>query len=183
VVKWGNDQINRLDDIARETQREENQKREAERQRLADIPILNVIAGRWDDKGNTVLTASHGSKTRHANITEVTFTIIDQRQLSIIRRFDPPPRDDGGWGAPHHVDDVFFRKGTWRGSDAYCFSAKVGLHLPPGPAGDLRLAIIDPKLAGQVFTGELEILYSTGEPGILTHASVPRVTIKARAKQ
>jgi hypothetical protein len=149
----------------------------------AAIPRLQFLSGRFDEKGNSVLTAQNSSQTRHAAIDEVRFTITDAPQLQRLRRVYPPPRDDGGVGAANNVDNVFFRQGAWRGRDAYCYAARVGLNVPPGPPTDLALAIIDPKLAGGTFSGELEIFYSKGEPGIRTHASVPKVTIKARAKE
>jgi hypothetical protein len=188
AIAWGVSQVRTENAEHREVQRDQReayyqamqQQQEAAAKR-AEIPELRPIGGRYDEQGYTLITLQHGSKTHPANITSAMYTISDPKSLDYIRRVHPPKPSPGGHGAMNHVDDVFFREGFWAG-DNYCYMTNVSLNIPPGPASDLRLAIIDPKMAGAEFSGHLDVYYSSGNREIRTELPVGTVVIKVRAK-
>lgn len=129
------------------------------RAEAAERPILRVQSSRFEN-GYSLITVAHSSRTRHANVHGAVFRISDPQQLRRIRSIVPevyPP----GYGAANPRDDVFFKKGAWVGGE-FVFGANLGLNIPPGPASDIRLAILDPRFAGMALSGELEIDYSAG---------------------
>lgn len=131
----------------------------ARQQREMEQPKLDCIASRWAGS-DSVLSFVNRSPNRYANISTITYTITDLACLDRLAKVFPRPHS-GGIGAANHVDKVVFRKGTWAG-DAFMFCADVGLNVPPGPATDLQLAIVNPQLAGFQFIGDLDVSYDAG---------------------
>lgn len=111
----------------------------------AEKPILRVQSSRFEN-GYSLITVAHSSRNRHANVHGAVFRISDPQQLRRIRSLVPevyPP----GYGAANPRDDVFFKKGAWVGGE-FVFGANLGINIPPGPASDIRLAILDSRFAG-----------------------------------
>jgi len=146
-------------------------------------PRIEFLSNR-DQGGYQFITLKNTSPTTFANITAVSYKITDHDSLARIANIHPAPptvklrRGEKPPPCPcgPPADDVFFRTGCWCG-EAYVYTAKVSLHLPrAGQGSDLKLAIIDRSLTGQMI-GELRITYdgdkATGAPYVLRNVSVP----------
>lgn len=187
----GNDQARQeqqhVADLAREDQKVAQQRQleainRAEQQREEE-PRLECIKRRLQTPGkpsDSLLTFVNRAKgTRHANISRVTFTITEPENLERLAKVFPRPRKDPGVGVANHVDPVFFREGVWAGRDAFVFCVELSLHISPVEGSDLQLAIVNPKLGGQQFVGDLDVSYDSGGE-YTSHCDVTHVTIYGR---
>lgn len=172
-LQWRSGEAQREQDLELERARVEAEAARQKRQDVAEIPRLEFVASRWDQKDALLSFVNRSTTNQHANISRVTFTIIDPDCLDRLAKVFPRPRTDPGVGASNHADNVFFREGVWLGPNYFEFCANVGLNVPPGPASELRLAIVNPKLAGQQFKGELKVDYDAN--GIGHRCIVPAV--------
>jgi len=167
--------------LAWEEQQRQQQAAWAEQQRqqqeAAERPILKYLSYR-EENGYYLLSLAHDSKTRTANIEQAVFRITAESELDRIRRVVAEKYSGGGFQAANPCDDVFFREGKWVAGH-FVFGAKLSCNIPPGPANDLRLAILDPRFAGYQFVGELEVHYSAGTE-YTPPLHLQNVTIKGR---
>jgi hypothetical protein len=151
----------------------------AQQREREQAPDLQAISSRWED-GYAIITVKNPSPTRPANVIEATFTITDKKILSEIAKVYPPPPDTGV-GAKNHVDDLFFKEGVWAGS-SFVYAVRLGLNVEPGgKATDLRLAVLDKRLAHVKLEGDLDVGYETSK-GFCSHLNLPNGKIPVVAR-
>jgi len=138
----------------------EQRQQEFERERAK--PKLHYVSVRYED-GYTILTFKNKSPVTPAAVSLFTFVISDPDTLRRIERRHPKPKEYMV-ERENNLDDVGFTKGYWSRDGTYGFPKDVGYHVPPNEVNDFRLAIINPKWAGERFVGTLEIEHSSDKP-------------------
>jgi hypothetical protein len=127
------------------------------------------------DEGDTVLTFENESAVAPAAITAIHFEITDADMLARIERKHPRPHEPETTSI-NSADDIVFTEGEWCGGQCYSFSLRASNHVPPSSVNNIRLAIVNPKWAGQTFVGMLIVEYS----GYNSPLELSPVTIRCR---
>jgi hypothetical protein len=146
-------------------------------------PILQYTKAVRYENGQTILTYRNISPTAPVAITGASFVVADEKTLGRINRHDPRPKNPVPCGASASSTgnnsrvEITFDEGFWCGDGKYKFPLSIGKHIEANDVGDVHLKIVNPKWAGETFTGRLELYYSGDPPDMTKTSALKNVTI------